>query len=103
MLPDGLVRWASVPRPDWLIGSRRMVGAETRSSACWMSWTRRCRRTVAFGQGRLDRDVWEPVTGFRVARGLATAACRVDGSPWGEQVLRTAYAAANLLMTAIFR
>jgi hypothetical protein len=57
--------------------------------------------TVTFGPRHLGPDVWEPAAGSQAAAELASTESRADGSRWGEQVPRTAYAAANLLMTAV--
>ena len=39
--------------------------------------------------------------GSEAAAELANAETRADGSPWGEDPTRTAYAAANLMMTGV--
>jgi hypothetical protein len=57
--------------------------------------------TVTFGHRHLGLDVWEPAAGSEAAAELASTESRADGSPWDEQVLRTAYAVANLLTTAV--
>jgi hypothetical protein len=57
--------------------------------------------TIAFGLRKLDAPTWEPEPGSEGAVELAPAQRRADGSPWGDRPARTAYAAANLMMTGV--
>ncbi|WP_300604282.1 hypothetical protein [Trebonia sp.] len=59
------------------------------------------RATVDFAEKRLGTLVWEPVTGSEAAAELSSTEMRNDGSPWGNRPLRTAYAAANLMMLGV--
>lgn len=57
--------------------------------------------TVDFGTRHLGSAKWEPRPGSPAAGELANTEVRQDGSPWGEDPVRTAYAAANLMMTGV--
>jgi hypothetical protein len=57
--------------------------------------------TIGFGQRKLGPARWEPAPGSQAAAELASSQARADGSPWGEDPPRTAYAAANLMMHAV--
>ena len=57
--------------------------------------------TIEFGLRKLGAAKWEPAPGSEAAGELALADTRADGSPWGENQPRTAYAAANLMMTGV--
>jgi hypothetical protein len=57
--------------------------------------------TIEFGLRKLGAVKWEPAPGSEAAGELALADTRADGSPWGEDQPRTAYAAANLMMTGV--
>jgi len=59
------------------------------------------RATLLFGQRHLGPAKWEPAPGSEAAGELANAELRSQGGPWGEDPPRTAYAAANLMMTAV--
>lgn len=55
--------------------------------------------TVGFGLRHLGSAKWDPTPGAEAAAELANTEVRQNGDPWGETPPRTAYAAANLLMT----
>jgi hypothetical protein len=57
--------------------------------------------TIRFGQRKLGPPKWEPAPDSEAAAEVASAEIREDGSPWGEDPLRTAYAAANLMTHAV--
>ena len=57
--------------------------------------------TIEFGARKLRTAVWAPAAGSQAAAELAPPDVRADGSPWGENPARTAYAAANLMMLAV--
>ena len=57
--------------------------------------------TIDFGIRKLQASKWEPAPGSEAADELVNTEVRADGSPWGEEQLRTAYAAANLMMTGV--
>jgi hypothetical protein len=57
--------------------------------------------TLRFGQRHLGPAKWEPAPGSEAAAELANAEVRPNGDPWGEDQPRTAYAAANLMMTGV--
>src|SRR5690349_12470433 len=57
--------------------------------------------TLRFGQRHLGPAKWEPASGSEAAAELANAEVRPNGDPWGEDQPRTAYAAANLMMTGV--
>lgn len=57
--------------------------------------------TVRFGHRHLGPAKWEPGPGSEAAAELSNTEVRQGGDPWGEDLPRTAYAAANLMMTAV--
>jgi hypothetical protein len=58
--------------------------------------------TIKFGFRQLQAPTWEPETKSKAAKDeLVNSESRADGSPWGEEPVRTAYAAANLMMTGV--
>ena len=57
--------------------------------------------TQRFGNRHLGPAKWEPAANSEAAAELANTEKRADGTPWGENPPRTAYAAANLMMTAV--
>jgi len=57
--------------------------------------------TIRFGQRKLGAARWEPAAGSEAASELGGGEVRADGSPWGQDPPRTAYAAANLMMHAV--
>ena len=57
--------------------------------------------TVAFGSRHLGSAKWEPEAGSEAAAEVSNAETRQGGDPWGEDPPRTAYAAANLMMTGV--
>jgi hypothetical protein len=57
--------------------------------------------TLRFGQRHLGPAKWEPAPGSEAETELANTETRQGGGPWGEEQPRTAYAAANLLMTGV--
>jgi hypothetical protein len=57
--------------------------------------------TLTFASRKLGAAAWEPGAGSEAADELANTETRQGGTPWGESPLRTAYAAANLMMIAI--
>jgi hypothetical protein len=57
--------------------------------------------TVQFGHRHLGPAKWEPNPGSEAAAELSNAEVRQGGAPWGEDPPRTAYAAANLMMTGV--
>lgn len=57
--------------------------------------------TVRFGSRHLGPAKWEPEPGSEAAAEIANAEVRQGGDPWGEAPPRTAYAAANLMMTGV--
>jgi hypothetical protein len=57
--------------------------------------------TVRFGQRHLGPAKWEPEPGSEAAAEFANTEVRQGGDPWGEDPPRTAYAAANLMMTGV--
>jgi hypothetical protein len=59
------------------------------------------RATIGFTERQLGHLAWEPAVGSEATAELANAETRNDGSPWGENPPRTAYAAANLMMLGI--
>lgn len=56
--------------------------------------------TVKFGEKALRDSAWEPVANSEAAAELANSETGQSG-PWGAVPPRTAYAAANLMMTAV--
>jgi hypothetical protein len=59
------------------------------------------RATLDFGARHLGQAKWEPEPGSQAAAELSTPLTRQGGDPWGEDPVRTAYAAANLMMTGV--
>ena len=57
--------------------------------------------TLRFGQRHLGAAKWEPGPGSEAAAELSNTETRQGGGPWGEDPPRTAYAAANLMMTGV--
>lgn len=57
--------------------------------------------TVRFGSRHLGLAKWEPTPGSEAAAEIANTEVRQTGGPWGENPPRTAYAAANLMMTGV--
>jgi hypothetical protein len=57
--------------------------------------------TVRFGQRHLGSAKWEPQPGSEAAVEIANTEVRQTGAPWGEDPPRTAFAAANLMMTGV--
>lgn len=57
--------------------------------------------TVRFGRRHLGSAQWEPAPGSEAAAEIANTEVRQTGDPWGEGPPRTAYAAANLMMTGV--
>lgn len=57
--------------------------------------------TPRFGQSHLGPAKWEPGPGSEAAAELSNNQSRQGGAPWGEDPPRTAYAAANLMMTGV--
>jgi hypothetical protein len=57
--------------------------------------------TLRFGQRHLGPAKWEPASGSEAAAELSNNQTRQDGSPWSGDPPRTAYAAANLMMTGV--
>jgi hypothetical protein len=55
--------------------------------------------TLDFGYRNLGSPRWEPSPGSEAATELSNNEIRHSGDPWGEDPPRTAYAAANLMMT----
>ena len=57
--------------------------------------------TVRFGRRHLGPAKWEPEQKSEAAAELANTEVRQGGDPRGEDPPRTAYAAANLMMTTV--
>jgi hypothetical protein len=57
--------------------------------------------TITFGERQLRKPLWEPAAASDGARELANAETRLTGDPWGQEIPRTAYAVANLLMLGV--
>lgn len=57
--------------------------------------------TVKFGQRLLREPKWEPEAGSEAAQELVNNEVDQNGQPWGDRPPRTAYSAANLMMTAV--
>ena len=46
--------------------------------------------TIKFGFNQLQAPEWEPEAGSKAAKELVNPETRADGSPWGEEPVRTA-------------
>jgi hypothetical protein len=57
--------------------------------------------TFDFGIRKLRDPRWQPAPHSEASAELASGQVREDGQPWGDDVLRTPYAAASLLMTGV--
>jgi hypothetical protein len=57
--------------------------------------------TFDFGIRKLKDPRWQPGRDSEASADLANGQVRQDGQPWSDDVLRTPYAAANLLMTSV--
>jgi len=57
--------------------------------------------TLRFGARHLGPAKWEPGPGSEAAAELSNTETRLGGDLWGEDPPRTAYAAANLMMTGV--
>lgn len=57
--------------------------------------------TIDFGMRKLGAAKWEPAAGSEAAAELRPGEIKADGTPWGEDQPRTAYAVANLMMHAV--
>jgi hypothetical protein len=57
--------------------------------------------TFAFGHRQMQKPRWQPSPGSRAAAEIANTLTRLNGDPWGDDVPRTSYAAAKLLMTGV--
>jgi hypothetical protein len=57
--------------------------------------------TLRFGSRNLGPAKWEPVVPSEAAAELANTETGAGGVPWGENLPRTAYAAANIMMTGV--
>jgi hypothetical protein len=57
--------------------------------------------TLDFGFRKLGPARWEPGAASEAAAELANKETRPSGDPWDEDPSRTAYAAANLMMTGV--
>lgn len=57
--------------------------------------------TIEFGTRKLGAARWEPTAGSEAAAELVPGETKVDGTPWGDDQPRTAYAAANLMMHGV--
>lgn len=57
--------------------------------------------TLRFGSRHLGPAKWEPTARTEDTDELANAEVGANGVPWGENPPRTAYAAANLMMTGV--
>ena len=57
--------------------------------------------TFDFGIRKLKAPRWQPAPSSEASAELSSVQARQDGQPWSEGVLRTPYAAANLLMTGV--
>jgi hypothetical protein len=58
-------------------------------------------KTFDFGMRKLKDPRWQPAADSEASAELASGQFRHDGQPWSEEVLRTPYAAASLLMTGV--
>src|SRR5579875_631444 len=57
--------------------------------------------TFDFGIRKLKAPRWQPSPGSEASAELASVQVRQDGQSWGDDVLRTPYATASLLMTGV--
>lgn len=57
--------------------------------------------TFDFGIRKLRAPRWQPAPDSEASAELASVQVRQDGQPWSDDVLRTPYAAASLLMTGV--
>lgn len=57
--------------------------------------------TFDFGIRKLKDPRWQPAADSEASAELASWQVRQDGQPWSDEVLRTPYAAASLLMTGV--
>ena len=57
--------------------------------------------TTDFGIRKLRNPRWQPAPDSEASAELASRQIRQDGLPWSEDVLRTPYALASLLMTGV--
>ena len=57
--------------------------------------------TIDFGIRKLKDPRWEPAPDSEASAELASRQIGQDGQPWSEDVLRTPYALASLLMTGV--
>jgi hypothetical protein len=57
--------------------------------------------TFDFGIRKLKAPRWQPAPGSEASAELASVQARHDGQSWGDDVLRTPYATASLLMTGV--
>ena len=57
--------------------------------------------TTDFGIRKLKDPRWQPAPDSEASAELASRQIRQDGQPWSEDVLRTPYALASLLMTGV--
>jgi hypothetical protein len=57
--------------------------------------------TVDFGVRVLKSPRWQPAPGSEASRELVSLPRRQDGNPWDEDIVRSAYAAASILMTGV--
>ena len=57
--------------------------------------------TLRFGSRHLGPAIWEPTAPSEATEELANTETGANGVPWGENPPRTAYAAANLMMTGV--
>ena len=57
--------------------------------------------TFGFGIRKLKAPRWQPAPDSEASAELASVQARQDGQPWGDDVLRTPYATASLLMTGV--
>jgi hypothetical protein len=57
--------------------------------------------TFDFGIRKLKDPRWQPARDSEASADLANGQVRQDGQPWSDDVLRTPYAAASLLMTGV--
>jgi hypothetical protein len=57
--------------------------------------------TLRFGSRHLGSDKWEPTAPSEATDELANTETGSNSVPWGENPPRTAYAAANLMMTGV--